>query len=190
MGRYVLKTIRMTLDVASINQALKEIKLFEESLKPAMQCLIDYLCEKGVDVAKASLMFIGGNEDGSYEDPAYQTGDLQESITCRNEHGIGYVTAGEGLMDGEGNGSYAIYVEYGTGIYGADINGHGLAGWWYPAPWGTWTPEEGIHAGEKMAWTNGMPPRPFMQSTFDDLCEEAEMHGARVIAEYIRGERA
>lgn len=185
MGRYLLKTIRMTLDPSSISNAIREVRLFEEKLKPAMQCLIDYLCEKGVEVARAALLYIGGNVDGSGEDPAYMTGDLQDSITWRNENGTGIVTAGEGLVDGEGNGSYAIYVEYGTGIYGADVNGHGIGGWWYPAPWGTWERD-----GTLYAWTNGMPPRPFMQSTFIDLCEEAEMNGGRVIAEYIRGERA
>lgn len=185
MAEYRMKTISMTLDSASVSKAVKELELFESALKPAMQCLIDYLCEKGVEVAKAALLFVGGAEDGSYEDPAYMTGALQDSIKWRNENGTGVVTAGEGLMDGEGNGSYAIYVEYGTGIYGADVNGHGFAGWWYPAPWGTWNRD-----GVLYAWTNGMPPRPFMQSTYNDICEEADMHGMRVIAEYVRGERA
>ena len=170
MGEYILKSIDLTLDERSLEQAIKEVDRFRDKLQPAMQCLIDYLGNRGVEVAKATLMLIG-------DEPAYMTGDLQDSIAYRNEKGEGIVSAGEGLLDGEGNKSYAIYVEYGTGIYGEDRNGHGDAGWWYLAPWG-WT------------WTNGMPPRPFMASTFDDLRNEAEMHGGRVIAEYIRGERA
>lgn len=177
MGQFLLKHIDMTLDVKSIDKAIQEINRFEEKLKPAMQCLIDYLCEKGVEIARAELIF--------FDNPAYRTGDLSNSITSRNENGVGKVIAGEGLVDGEGNGSYAIYVEYGTGIYGADVNGHGFSGWWYEAPWGTWE-----SMGKKYAWTNGMPPRPFMGNTLNDLEEEAAVMGGQVIAEYFRGERA
>lgn len=170
MAEYILKQIDITLDADSIDRAIKEINEFQSRLKPAMQSLIDYLGNRGVEVAKAALMFVG-------ESPAYMTGDLQESITFRSEEGSGVLSAGEGLTDGNGNQSYALYVEYGTGIYGEDINGHAEKGWWYLAPWG-WT------------WTNGMAPRPFMASTFNDLCDEAEKNGGRIIAEYIRGERA
>lgn len=179
----VLKEITMTLDEDSIAEAIRQVELFEKLLKPAMQCLIDYLGEKGVEIARAELIF--------FDDPAFRTGALSESVAYRNEEGKGIVSAGEGLVDGyEPPQSYAMYVEYGTGIYGLDLNDHGPGGWWYPAPWGTWVPEMGKHQGEPMAWTNGMPPRPFMGNTYQDLVQEAEASGARVIAEYIRGERA
>lgn len=178
MGQIILKNIEMTLDPDSIQRAIDEINLFESQLKPAMQCLIDYLCSKGVEIARAELIF--------FDDPAYRTGALSESVTCHTEEGTGTVTAGEGLKDGNGDQSYAIYVEYGTGIYGADLNNHGLKGWWYPAPWGTRKAEDGT----MLAWTNGMPPRPFMANTLMSLEDEASVMGGRVIAEYIRGERA
>ena len=175
----VLKNIEMTLDESSIAKAISEIKMFQEQLKPAMQCLIEYLCEKGVEIARAELIF--------FDDPAYMTGALSESMKYRIlENGDGQVVAGEGLHDGyTPPQSYAVYVEYGTGIYGPDLNDHGLGGWWYPAPWGTATVK-----GKKYAWTNGMAPRPFMGNTYQDLIQEAETMGGRVIAEYIRGERA
>jgi len=173
----VLKKIQMTLDPGSIEQAIKIVRDFENKLKPAMQCLIDYLGEKGVEIARAELIF--------FDNPAYRTGDLSESVKYEPGEGKGTLSAGEGLVDGYGDGSYAVYVEYGTGIYGADLNNHGFDGWWYPAPWGTWEKN-----GKKYAWTNGMPPRPFMQNTMNDLVAEAEVAGGRVIAEYIRGERA
>ena len=178
----VLKKIEMTLDETSINDAIRQVELFRQTLKPAMQCLIDYLGEKGVEVARAELIF--------FDDPAYMTCALSESMKYEPGEGEGTRISGEGLVDGYGKGSYAIYVEYGTGVYGADLNNHGLNGWWYPAPWGKWTPKTGKHAGEKMAWTMGMPPRPFMQNTMNDLADEAEAMGGKVIAEYIRGERA
>ena len=181
MGRYILKNIRMTLDPKSIENAIKEIEDFQKRLKPAMQCLIEYLAEKGVEIARAELIF--------FDDPAYMTGALSESMKyeIRDDGNSAAVIAGEGLEDGyTPPQSYAVYVEYGTGIYGPDLNDHGLSGWWYPAPWGTRTTED----GKKLAWTNGMPPRPFMGNTFMDLIDEAEVNGARIIAEYIRGERA
>lgn len=176
----VLKNIQMTLDEASIENAIREVERFERQLKPAMQCLLDYLGEKGVEIARAELIF--------FDDPAYRTGALSESMKYRQEdNGDVVIVAGEGLQDGYSPPqSYAVYVEYGTGIYGPDLTNHGLAGWWYPAPWGTREAPDGT----RLAWTNGMPPRPFMQNTLNDLEEEARIAGARVIAEYIRGERA
>lgn len=175
----VLKNIHMTLDPESIDAAIKEIERFKNQLKPAMQCLLDYLGQKGVEIARAELIF--------FDDPAFRTGALSDSMIYRTkENGDVEVVAGEGLQDGyTPPQSYAMYVEYGTGIYGADLNNHGLEGWWYPAPWGTWNKN-----GTTYAWTNGMPPRPFMGNTLNDLEDEARVAGARVIAEYIRGERA
>lgn len=176
----VIKNISMTLDKGSINNAIREVRLIRDKLVPAMRHLIEYLAEKGVEIAKAELVL--------FDKPAYWSGALQDSIQYRMENDKeAVITAGEGLEDGyEDPGSYAIYVEYGTGIYGADINNHGFDGWYYPAPWGTWIPETGKHAGEKMAWTNGMEPRPFMLHTLNDLEDEARVAGGRIVAEYLK----
>ena len=179
MGRYVLKHIDMTLDPDSISEAIKQVEEFEQKLKPAMRHLIEYLAEKGVEVARAELLFLGGDEPGDF--PAYQTGNLSKSIQYWMKENGAVVSAGEGLQDGYSPPqSYAMYVEYGTGIYGADLNGHGLEGWWYPAPWGWRETEDGT----RLAWTQGMPPRPFMAHTLIDLEEEVKVMGGRVIAEY------
>ena len=179
MGRYVLKSIHMTLDPVSIRNALAEVRRFEEQLKPAMQCLIDYLGEKGVEIARAELIF--------FDDPAYDTGALSESVEYKAGDGSGVVSAGNGLTNASGvPTNYAIFVEYGTGIYGADINDHGFEGWFYPAPWG-WYVGKG---GKRYAWTQGMPPRPFMHNTFEDILDEVEVNGGKIVAEYLRGERA
>ena len=187
MGEYILKNIEMTLDEGSIEKALKEIEDFRSRLQPAMQCLIDYLGEKGVEVARAELLWVGGTNTGGgesgnepVENEAYATGRLSESIKyVRTEDGAGEVQAGEGLTNAMGEPTnYAIYVEYGNGYTRPD-------GWWYPDPNGWWEKN-----GQTYSWTNGMPPRPFMAHTLHDLEEEAVAQGGRVIAEYIRGERA
>lgn len=178
----VIKNIEMTLDPASIRNALEQIRDIESRWKPAMQGLIDYLGEKGVEIARAELIF--------FDRPAFETGALSESIKYESRKGEGEINAGEGLTNAMGKPTnYAVFVEYGTGAYGADINEHGWGGWWYPAPYGWWTPKQGKHAGQPMAWTPGMAPRPFMQHTLNDLTDEAESNGGRIVAEYLRGER-
>jgi len=187
---FVLKTIHMTLDPASIENALREVEEFEKILKPAMTHLIDRLAAKGVEVARAELLFLSGG-------PAYMSGALSGSIKYESEEGHAQITAGEGLETKYG--SYAMFVEYGTGFEGAtnelpeatqegysyDVHHHDKHGWWYPAPWGWFEADD----GQPLAWTRGMPPRPFMHNTMHDLEAEAEMNGARIIAEYIADHR-
>lgn len=179
----VLKDIHMTLDPASIQQAIDEIRDFEERLKPAMQCLLDYLGEKGVEIARAELIFFGISEDAPLN-PIYQTGALSESIKYESTDDKVIISAGEGLTNAMGEPTnYAIYIEFGNNSKYPD-------GFWYPAPYGWWTPKKGRYAGQPMAFTPGYGPRPFMQNTMNDLREEIEASGGRIIAEYIRGERA
>ena len=179
---FLIKNIQMTLDPASIEKAIREVHLIQDKLQPAMMYLIGKLAEKGVEIAKAELIF--------FENPAYDTGALSNSIKFRYDDDMAgaTITAGEGLGCGPADYdiSYAFFVEYGTGIYGADVNGHGLNGWWYPSPNGWWTPKTGDYKGRSMAHTVGMPPRPFMQNTYAHLIEEAEKSGGRIVAEYLR----
>lgn len=188
MIRY-LKKITMTLNPKSIENAIKEVRHFQKQLKPAMQHLIDRLAAKGIEVARAELVFFtNGNGDfstGDNANPAYDTGRLSESIYYKTTEVGAVIIAGEGLHNAMGDvdsESYAYYVEYGNGYTRA-------GGWWYPAPWGWWTPKEGKHAGEPMAYAPGMKPRPFMGHTLLDLTEEARTVGGEIIAEYIKDHR-
>jgi len=165
----VLKNITMTLDPASVARAIEAVKDFRNHLGAAMTHLIETLTEKGVEIAKAELIF--------FWNPAYDSGALSESIQAAmlNEH-EGVITTGV---------TYALFVEYGTGAVGAiqshpepngyqyDTNGHGLDGWVYRGSDG------------QFHWTAGMAARPFMYNTMRDLEEEAERIGGQVIAEYI-----
>lgn len=177
----------MTLDPDSIDEAIRKVEEVEELLKSAMVHLIGRLAEKGVEIARAELIFFG--------EPAYDTGALSESVRYDyTEDGNAVISAGQGLYTKYG--SYAMFVEYGTGIIGAespnptagehgyayDVKGHGKHGWYYPAPWGTYEAEDGT----LLAWTQGMPPRPFMGNTFVDLQQEAEAAGGKIIAEYFK----
>ena len=158
----------MDLSPGSIENAIREVKHIQENLKPAMMHLISYLAEKGVEVARAELIF--------FEDPAYYTGELSESIRSdTTKDGVGSVIA---------DCEYAIYVEYGTGYYFDDGNEdgigrsgkpmHSMTGWYYL------NKKDG-----KVYHTYGMPARPFMHNTLLDLEEEAKAVGGRIIAEYL-----
>lgn len=164
----VLKKIYMDLSPESIEKAIAQVNAIRDHLQPAMTQLVHYLAEKGVEIAKAHLIF--------FDDPAYYTGSLSESITYVQDEKGATVTAGEGLGSGADDGcSYAWFVEYGTGVFGADINGHGLAGWSYV------NPNDG-----RWHHTIGMPARPFMHNTYEDLIAEAQTAGGKVLAEYLQ----
>lgn len=179
MSSKILKTINMTLDPKSIAKAIKEVRQFQDDLKEMCMDLAAKLTAEGAEIAKMQVVALD----------AVMTSGLESSIRgiyYRNEH-CGIIST---------DVPYAVYVEFGTGMVGDitfhdlsgapniewnyDINGHGEEGWWYPAPWGWWIPTKGKYAGEPMAWTQGMPARPFMYNTLRWLEEAAEREGIRM----------
>lgn len=187
MGRFVLKNITMTLDPASIQDAIEQIAKLKEDLGDALSELARFITEeKGVEFAKMQIA----------QFPAIDTGELLGSITGKYNKGEHAGTIYSGAY-------YAVYVEFGTGIVGDknphpqakahgwayDINDHGTAGWFYPVKDGpesnAWNPNGRKAAGVSLAWTRGMPARPFMYNTLLDLEREVQKEGGRIIAEYL-----
>lgn len=198
MGRFILKNISFSLSRASINAAIKEVKDFKEKLGPAVGELIRELTEKGVEIAQIEIASMG----------AVGTSALIESISEKFDSGdrVGQIFT---MLE------YAIFVEYGTGVVGEnsphpgindkdwidpegvtvkgetyssyDQNEHGEGGWWYPSPDGWYVPKDGVtnEEGLSLAWTKGMPSRPFMYNTMRELEVYAEEMGGRIIAKYI-----
>ena len=172
----LLKSITMTLDPESIENAIMEIEDAKAQLTECMEELIKYLIARGQEIARVNVVSMD----------AVFTGELAAS----GIHGIYFNSERCGVVYTDK--WYAIYVEFGTGIVGKnsgshpmagafgwqhDVNGHGANGWWYPAEWGYWIPKKGTHAGQTMAWTAGMPVRPFMYNTLRELEEIAEREG-------------
>lgn len=168
---FIIKNIQMTLDPDSIKAALEQVEDIENRIHPAMNHLINKLVEKGVEIAKAELIF--------FSPPAYYTGQLSDSI--------------QGIPESDGVGiirtdcDYAVYVEYGTG-WGFDEGNedgvgrsgkpiHQMYGWWYL------NDRDG-----KWHSTDGMAARPFMHHTYEDLIREVEASGGRIVAEYLAGD--
>lgn len=172
-----LKTIEMTLDPASIDNAIHEVEDFRKQLEECLSELAKYLVDYGQYIAQLQLIEMDANFTGALIDEGIR-GWYHKDQHC----GVIYT-----------NKPYAMFVEFGTGFVGEvsehhpvqgeavgwvhDVNEHGINGWWYPAPWGWWIPSEGKYAGKKMAWTNGMPSRPFMYNTLRELEKIAEEEG-------------
>ena len=162
----ILKHIEMTLDPSSIEKAIRQIEEFESKLKPAMINLINSLTQQGAIIAKANLVM--------FEQPAFDTGELQDSIESVPYDGsAGYVRT---------TCPYAIYVEYGTGPRGA-ISPHPAGdGEYRPTGWTYYNDRIG-----RVLFTYGMGSRPFMYNAFRSIEQEAESRGGRIIAEYMAG---
>ena len=146
------KTVNLTLDSKSINQAIREVKLFKKQLEECCNELVRLMVEDGTVIAKMNVMSLN----------AVYTGTLEESI-----HGVFF--PGERLGVIFTNVPYALFVEYGTGVVGErsphpentigweyDVHNHGDSGWVYYLK---------TDGNNQFRWTKGMPSRPFMYNT-------------------------
>lgn len=158
MSYKILKTIDMSLDKASINRAIREIKMFRDELRKTCWELVQALTMEGAEIAKMQVTAL----------EAVDTGELEQSIK-----GLFFPSERCGFVIAEA--PYAIFVEYGTGIVGSesahpeaagnydyDVHDHGTAGWIYKSD------KDG-----KYHWTAGYISRPFMYNTLRWLEEIA-----------------
>lgn len=144
--------------MSSINNAVKELQQYRDDINRKCDIFTERLAHEGVIIAKTKIM----------QFPAVYTGELLNSIQQR---------PGDILTNGATwyvytDCPYAKYVEFGTGLIGSqnphpdtslanwkyDINNHGEAGWFY------FNSTDG-----KWHWTKGMPSRPFMFETGQEL---------------------
>lgn len=147
------KVIRMGLNERDIVRAMHELLITKRRIEQRTEQLIRRLVDEGVSIAQVQIASLG----------AVYTGELLGSIQGYydpNSH-VGIIRA---------DTPYAVYVEYGTGIVGAgsphpeadgwvyDVNGHGEGGWVY------WNNRD-----NRFHLTAGMPARPFMYNTKEQL---------------------
>ena len=149
------RRIAIRLNPDSVQEAINSIAEVKERVKRMASELGQALVDDGVMTAKTWIIAYG----------AYETGELLNSI-----EGFFDVTTGRGFI--KAGSDHAAFVEYGTGVVGLesqaaspdrpsdweyDKNGHGHYGWFYA----------------NGRWTKGMPPRPFMWQTWNELCNKA-----------------
>lgn len=156
------KTISMNcLSQSSIQNAIKQLRAYQDSLTYKCQVVAQKLAEKGVEIARVQIADLD----------AIFNQDLIKSI--HSEY-VGSVKGG-GVWAVVAGSSHAAFVEMGTGIVGQEhpypgelpdgvtwnyASGKtirqladGRYGWFYPGDDGKWY------------FTEGMPSRPFMYYT-------------------------
>lgn len=163
-----MKTINLKLSVNGIRQAVNELKQYRSDLDRKVTELVRALTTEGENHVAA---YIATNISA--------TGELLRSVNSElvNDR-LGVVRV---------NSKYAVFVEFGTGVVGSvhphpdvailgwmyDINGHGQLGWWYPSEATDINPtNHQTKSGAWIAWTKGMPSRPFMYEVAQRLRSE------------------
>lgn len=158
------KVIPMTLSQKSVQNVIKELRSYKNSLEYKCRLLAEKLAEKGVEIARVQVADLD----------AVFTGELIESI--HSEY-VGSVKDGA-IFSIVADSSHAVFVCFGTGIVGQESP--------YPGklPEGvTWEYASGKTirqlADGRYGWfyskdgkwyfTEGMPSRPFMYYTANEL---------------------
>ena len=182
MSTKILQSIDMELTPASIGRAIREVRRIQEELRRTMAELVQILMREGIEVARMQIVSLG----------AFDTGELEGSIAGYYVPAwrTGWIYAGA---------PYAVFVEYGTGIVGAnaphpglddndwntpivtangktyagyDSQGHDWDGWVYRSD------KDG-----KFHWTAGYVSRPFMYNTLRWLEEAAPERASELFAQ-------
>lgn len=147
---------KIHVSLGNVEAAIKELETYEKKIKKNIEELLSKLLDYGIEIASAKIVELN----------AVESGDLLRSLDR-----MLYKEGNKGIIFT--NSIYACYVEFGTGIKGAnkphptkpwayDINGHGDNGWWYP--------DETLG---RARFTKGMPSRPFMYQTAQELEKQA-----------------
>lgn len=118
-----------------------------------------------------------------------------------NSIDLEFTDEGVSLILKDGEGDYAMFVEFGTGVVGEenkhpmpsrrdwkyDTKEHGESGWWYPSKESDPNPTRyQAKDGKFWAWTKGMPSRPFMYETWRYMAYRATHIMNRHIKEELR----
>lgn len=78
-----MPTIRMKLNVKSINQALKEVKAYRKKVEKAAEELTRRLTEQGVSLAQLNASYMN----------IYDTGELMRGIESQYKGEVGFVVS-------------------------------------------------------------------------------------------------
>nr|DAJ07960.1 MAG TPA: tail component protein [Caudoviricetes sp.] len=147
---------KIIVNLGNVSAAIEEIEKYQKRLENNIKEFLTRLLETGVEISKAKIMELG----------AFDNGELHDSLSY-----MLYKEGNKGIIFTDC--SHACFVEFGTGIKGAnsphptmpwayDINGHGEDGWYY------YDTEQG-----RIRFTQGMPSRPFMYETTKELEQRA-----------------
>lgn len=162
--------MKIKVSLGNLDEAIRKVEAYRDRVKSAETEILSALVEKGVEIAKDNASYMN----------IYDTGELVNGIVGEVSDGKGYIRS---------TAPHSAYCEFGTGIRGKesqhpnpgiagwkyDINEHGEEGWWY---WknGEWH------------WTAGMPSRPFMYNTAEQLRQIAPGIAKEVLQKGVSAE--
>lgn len=151
------------INLDNIDKSYKDFEKAQHAIERGIKKGLDNLLKKLEDKLRENLFKygLGGSKIAS-----------NINIT---DVGDGFV-----LSVGGSSSGYASFVEYGTGIIGStnphpkvpddweyDVNNHGMSGWWYPTTESDPNPTKTkTKNGNFIAFTRGIPSRPFMYDTW------------------------
>lgn len=143
--------MKITINLSDYKRNLKEIEKYSTKIEKNKKEILKKISERGEEIAKNNVTALG----------AFDSGNLAGSITHSYTEEKAVIST---------SCPYASYVEFGTGVVGStaphplsgemgityDFNNHGEKGWYY-------------YKNGKIHWTKGMPHRPFMYDTSQQL---------------------
>lgn len=160
-----VKRFKSNLSISGINDLIKEVERYKNSLEYKARLLAETLSERGVEIARVNI----ANYDAIF------TGELIQSIHKEYKSSL----KNGAIFVIKADSEHAVYVEFGTGQMGEE------AGYPYPLPTGiNWQYNSGktifqldtgeygwFYPGDDGNWyfTMGMPSRPFMYETSKEL---------------------
>ena len=179
---------KLDLSTTSVNKLLQALKATEDKIATVVSKALQQLGEMGV-VNIGRLLTVYGLGDS----------DVARSVELIKVNDSHFRIRATGKMTDIGV-CQAVLLEFGTGIVGErqphqvaaefgykyDINAHGDAGWFYPTTLTDRNPRKYVtKKGDVLAWTKGMPSRPFMYNTSVYLLSEAPYVLRGVIKELL-----
>lgn len=170
------KTISITLSSKSIENAIKELEKYKNSLEYKTRLLAETLAERGVEIARVKVAdfdaILSGELIGSIHDEYVESIPCGAifAVVCDSKHAV-FVEFGtgergkefpaehlpEGLVWDYNIGSTIKVAEHDINFKNGTVIKAGEHYWFYPGKDGKW------HI------TKGMPSRPFMYETWAEL---------------------
>lgn len=158
--------IRINLSASSLDEAIKKVESYKKSISDKTLKACDKLADYGVEYAQKEI--------SAMADYGNLT-DIKNSIHKEQRGNKFYIVT---------RNIKAPFVEFGTGVRGSG-NAHpeasqfgwgymtgnfteynGKVGWWYPSTLGDGNiTQKETESGDLIAFTQGMPARPFMYNT-------------------------
>lgn len=147
---------RISVSLGNIDDAIRQLEEYEKKVQQNIEKILQKLLESGVEIAKAKVIELGAVNFGELEN------SFAYALYKEDNKGIIFTDC-----------SHACFVEFGTGVRGAnsphptlpwayDTNKHGDDGWWF------YNEEQGI-GGHTRGWES----RPFMYNTATELERKA-----------------